>query len=140
MGYRKTLEEFSGLVREAGYNRINPKGLRAGILFGHNDGLSDLGLWIMPDNRMDGTVEDWIKCCVHEMDSPLHQNACKAVETLAKPRKFSEFSRVKAEIATWLAWQAIPGQGAHAACRAGLIDRNNDLFAGLTDWLSRVFS
>jgi hypothetical protein len=29
MGYRKTLEEFSGLVREAGYNRINPKGLRA---------------------------------------------------------------------------------------------------------------
>ena len=140
MGYRKTLDQFAGIVREFGYNRIHPKGLRAGILFGHNDGLSDLGLCIMPDNRIDGSVEDWIKYCVHETDSPLHQNACRAVETLAKPRKFSEFNRVKAEIATWLAWQAIPGQGAHAACRAGLIDRNKDLFVGLTNWLSQVFS
>jgi hypothetical protein len=140
MGYRRTLVEFTGIVRGAGYRRINPKGLRGGILFGHNDGLNDLGLWIMPDNRMDGTLEDWLKHCVHETDLPLYQNACRAVETLAKPRKFSEFNRVKAEIATWLAWQEIPGQGAHAACRAGLIDRQKDLFAGLTNWLSRVFA
>ena len=140
MGYRKTLDQFAGIVSKSGYNRINPKGLRAGILFGHNDGLSDLGLWIMPDNRTDGSVEDLVKYCIHETDAPLHQNACRAVETLAQPRKFSEFNRVKAEIATWLAWQVTPGQGAHAACRAGLIDRNKDLFVGLTSWLSRVFS
>ena len=140
MGYRKTLEEFVGIVRDAGYRRINPKGLRGGILFGHNDGLSDLGLWIMASNRTDGTLEDWLKYCVHETDFSLYQNACRAVETLAKPQKFSEFNRVKAEIATWLAWQEIPGRGAHAACRAGLIDQNKDLFTGLTDWLSRVFS
>jgi hypothetical protein len=140
MGYRKTLDEFARIAGKAGYTRISPKGLRAGILFGHNDGLYDLGLWIMPDNRMDGTLEHWLKHCVHQTDSPLYQNACRAIEAFAKPQKFSDLNRVKAEISTWLAWQRIPGQGAHAACRAGLIDRDKDLFAGLTDWLLRVFS
>jgi hypothetical protein len=140
MGYRKTLAEFAGIVSDAGYRRIFPKGLRGGILFQHNDGLNDLGFWIMPDNQTDGAIEDWLKYCVDETDLPLFQNACRAIETFAKPQKFSQFNRVKAEIATWLAWQRIPGQGAHAACRAGLIDRNKDWFAGLTDWLSRVFS
>jgi hypothetical protein len=93
----------------------------------------------MLDNRTDGALEHWLKHCVHETELRLYQNACGAIEGFAKPQKFSEFNRVKAEIATWLAWQEIPGQGAHAACRAGLIDRNKDLFAGLIDWLARVF-
>ena len=54
MGYGKTLDEFTRIAGEVGYTRTFPKGLRGGILFRHNDGLSDLGLWIMPDNRMDG--------------------------------------------------------------------------------------
>ena len=140
MGYRRTLEHFTNTVGAAGYKRIHPKGLRGGILFGHGDGLHDLGLWIMPNNQENGTCEDWLKLCLHETESTLYQNACRAVETLAKPRRFSNWDRIKAEIATWLAWQETPGQGAHAACRAGLIDRNSVLFRGLTDWLSRVFS
>jgi len=140
MGYRRTLEQFERIVGAAGYRRIHPKGLRGGILFGHGDGLYDLGLWIMPNNRDNGTCEDWIKLCLHETETTLYENARRAVGTLAKPQRFSDLDRVKAEIATWLAWQEVPGQGAHAACRAGLIDRNSGLFVGLNDWLSRVFS
>ena len=140
MGYRRTLNLFEQIVGTAGYRRIHPKGLRAGILFGHGDGLHDLGIWIMPNNRENGILEDWLKLCLHHSEADLYRNACRAVETLAKPHRFSAFDRIKAEIATWLAWQETPGQGAHAACSAGLIDQNNVLFRGLTEWLSRVFS
>jgi hypothetical protein len=139
MGYRKTVQLFEATAASYGYKRIQPKGLRAGILFGHNDGLRDLGLWVMPNNRDDGTHEDWIKECLHQSEAALYANACRAVETLAKPWRFSGINRVKAEVSTWLAWQRVPGQGAHAACRAGLIDRDSVLFVELSEWLLRMF-
>jgi len=137
MGYRKTLRHFAAIVKSSGYVLTPRKGARGGIFFAHNDGLSDLGLWVMPNNKDEGILEDWLKQCIHPNESTLLHHARNSIKTLPC-RKFSTFHEVKAEIATWLAWQKIPGQGVHAACQSGLIDMNQDLFLDLADWLERI--
>ena len=56
--------------------------------------------------------------------------------------KFSESSIVKAEIATWLAWQNQPGRTIGYALKEGeeLLDVNHESFKGLIEWLKSFFS
>ena len=32
-----------------------------GLIYKHEDGLADFGLWIMPDNTQEGMLEDWLE-------------------------------------------------------------------------------
>ena len=57
-----------------------------GLLFKHPDGLADLGLWIMPDNRSDGALEDFITSCIIKSEEFLFQLAQKSVTALKEPK------------------------------------------------------
>lgn len=139
MGYRKTHDQFTEKVAALGFAPKPPgKKHPGGSLYQHNNGLADIGLWIMPNNKSDGMLEDWLSQCVASSEKPLHDHATKIVENLPPPRKFKDIHLRKAEIATLLAWQKMPGQGPHGHL-GQLFDMNAAPFVALAGWLKIVF-
>ena len=93
----------------------------------------------MPDNRGDGTLEDWVRRSLHEGEQPLFDHACAVVNALPQPHRFRPTQRAKAEMATWLAWQSRPGFGIDQVITSGLLDPDGPDGRPLRDWLLTVF-
>jgi len=136
-GYKHVIDRVVKIVTSYGFTMAsNPVG---GVLFQHDDGLADFGLWVMPNNCDDGMLEDWIKSCVHENEHELFEHAETVVDTLPQT-KFKAIHISKAEVATWLAWQKQPGHGLYRAVEDQLIDTNSALFKELSIWLTHIYS
>lgn len=140
LGFEKTWDKVTCLLSEHKY-AIPPKPDNAsnGFCFTHQDGLKDFGLWIMPDNRCDGILEDFIKGSVIEAERKLLEHACQTVAALPNP-KFKPNRKSKAEVASWMAWQASPGQALSGAVGARLLDFESGLAWRYTQWLRKVFT
>jgi len=135
-GYQRAIGRVTEIVEPYGFTLIpNPVG---GVLFQHDDGLADFGLWVMPNNCDEGMLEDWIKSCVHPDENQLFAHAETVVDTLPQ-KKFKSIHISKAEVATWLAWQKQPGHGLYRAVEDQLIDTNSALFLKLNDWLTHIY-
>ena len=69
-----------------------------------------VGVWLMPDNEHDGSLEDFLRTLIRESD-PLIDHA-HASTLVAKERgaTFPNQDRTKAIVHTWLAWQEDPGR------------------------------
>lgn len=137
-GYAKTLERFTQSLDQDGYH-LNTA-IESGLIFSHNDGLADLGLWIMPNNNDDGILEDWVKQCVHPGESGLYQHGEASIDAIPGEPKFQPWHRTKAEIATWLAWQKKPEHGLYNAVESDLLNTHAPLFETLRVWLVHVFT
>ncbi|MBE0435562.1 MAG: hypothetical protein IBX56_07130 [Methylomicrobium sp.] len=137
LGYQATIDRVSEIVHPYDFELVQNS--VHGIRFKNTEGLADFGLWIMPDNRQEGMLEDFIKRCIKESEQALFQQAMKAVQQISKP-KFSEHLTTKAEVATWLAWQKQPGHGLYGAINDELLDIDSALFNELKQWLLRVFA
>ena len=69
-----------------------------------------IGVWLMPDNQSDGSIEDFLRKLIGDGDSiaPFAESSTR----FAKDKhgaKFKEKDFKKAVIETWLAWQVEPG-------------------------------
>ena len=136
-GYQSVIDRVAKIVEWNGFTLAsNPV---AGVLFQHDDGLADFGLWVMPNNCDEGMLEDWIKSCVHSDEYKLFAHAETVVDTLPQI-KFKSIHISKAEVATWLAWQKQPGHGLYRAVEDQLIDMDSKLFLELKDWLTHIYS
>ena len=136
-GYQRAIDRVTEIVEPYGFTlRTNPDG---GVLFRHDDGLADFGLWVMPNNGDEGMLEDWIKNCVHSDENQLFAHAKTVVDTLPQ-KKFKSIHISKAEVATWLAWQKQPGHGLYRVVEDQLIDIDSKLFLELKDWLTHIYS
>jgi hypothetical protein len=93
----------------------------------------------MPDNKIDGTIEDLVKRSISDDQKARFSNASSALAQSIQPYAFKPAHHVKAEIATWMAWQRIPGQGIFACLRDELLDFETDEFKRLASWLKRSF-
>jgi hypothetical protein len=136
-GYNRAIDRVTKIVKPHGFTLASsPVG---GVLFQHDDGLADFGLWVMPNNRDEGMLEDWIKSCVHPDEHKLFAHAETVVDTLPQT-KFKPIHISKAEVATWLAWQKQPGHGLYRAVEDQLIDTESALFKELCVWLTHIYS
>lgn len=135
-GYKRAIDRVAKIVQPYGFTlSSNSVG---GILFQHDDGLADFGLWVMPNNCDEGMLEDWIKHCIHPDENNLFAHAETVVDTLPQT-KFKPIHISKAEVATWLAWQKKPGHGLYHAVEENLIDTNSALFKELCVWLTHIY-
>lgn len=135
-GYQHAIDRVTKIVQPYGFTLASNS--IGGVLFQHDDGLADFGLWVMPNNRDEGMLEDWIKRCVHPDEHTLFAHAETVVDTLPQT-KFKSIHISKAEVATWMAWQKQPGHGLYRVVEDQLIDTNNALFQGLSDWLNHIY-
>lgn len=139
-GYERTLEQFADRVNVYGYSmREKAEVAQAGVFFQHDDGLNDVGLWIMPNNADEGMLEDWVSCSLKQEEQDLFDHAVETINNLPGPLRFKELHRAKAEVATWLAWQKRPGEGLYYAAEADLLDESSAAHKTLAAWLERSF-
>lgn len=136
-GYSRTIQRVTRIVEPHGFTLKSDS--LDGVIFKHNDGLADFGLWVMPNNLGEGMLEDFIKTCVKSEEHGLLAHATTVVGTLPQPPKFKQIHTSKAEVATWMAWQEKPGHGLYHAVEKELIDMNSALFRELCDWLTYIY-
>lgn len=101
--------------------------------------LPRVGIWIMPDNRRQGILEDFLRFLVPE-DSLLFQHVLNSVTSIPEnERRFTASVQPKATIHTWLAWQAEPGKSLGTAITARFLDPTVPQVDELVSWLTALF-
>ena len=99
--------------------------------------LPRVGIWIMPDNRTSGILEDFLAFLVPRPNDLL-EHAANSVDAIPNPL-FGGAARPKALIHTWLAWQSEPGLPYGTAITARFLDPDLPQADVLTSWLDRLF-
>jgi hypothetical protein len=100
--------------------------------------LERVGIWLMPDNKLPGTLEDFLTRLVPAGDACLShaetstQTAC----TLGAPLRPQDHS--KGVIHAWLAWQE-PGQPFGTAITARTLDHETGEAQAFVTWFYRLF-
>jgi len=76
-----------------------------------NAGGMRFGVWIMPDNTVEGCLETFLRYLVPDSEEPIWKLATESVEAAtALGAQCPEKDIPKANLYTWLAWQSTPGQ------------------------------
>ena len=124
---------------QAGYTNVPPQPDPGGtILEPPGDSpLPRTGVWIMPDNKTTGMLENFLLPLVPQQDELLDY-ATDVVESLPVQR-FVKNDKPKTVMHTWLAWQSDPGRPYGIAIRAGFLDHNVPVVDVLVSWLNRLF-
>ena len=119
----------------------NPKGT---ILEDEEGDLPKIGVWIMPNNQLSGTLETFMATLIPEKDELLPK-AEKVVNEIIKneQRRFPLNQKPKAIMHTWLAWQKDPGLRLGTAITHRVADKNYVLqdkkASDFIAWIQRLF-
>lgn len=98
-----------------------------------------VGIWVMPDNRLPGSLEDFIGF-LRPVGDTLWARAEEAISLIpAQERLFKPQATIKAHIHTWLAWQEEPGTPMGQAITKQYLDATAPHALQLLDWLRRLF-
>jgi hypothetical protein len=98
-----------------------------------------VGVWVMPDNRSSGILEDFIRFLVPCGDI-LFSRVCDFVQGLREEeRRFTPARLPKAEIHAWLALQEEPGKPLGQAVTAKYLDAECAMAGQFASWLRRLF-
>ncbi len=105
--------------------------------------LPRVGIWIMPNNRLDGTLETFLRFLVPE-DDKLLPHAERIIDELpnvepSAEKRFKPIHRQKALMHTWLAWQQEPGKPYGQAITARYLDTSLPIAQTFAVWLQKTF-
>lgn len=100
-----------------------------------------IGIWIMPDNELDGALEEFLVSLTKPGD-PLLVHARAATEAARKNygATFAEAARPKAELSCWLSWQPEPAMTYGQAMKAGKFSPNKTPADGFIRWVQQLFT
>lgn len=102
--------------------------------------LPRLGIWIMPDNSLNGMLEDFLALLVPHERQSLFERVKNAVDGIPEPdRLFSNTHLSKVLLHTWLAWQEKPGLPYGTAITAKFLDPNCSEADVFVSWLKVLF-
>ncbi|MDR2099342.1 MAG: hypothetical protein LBP40_00765 [Campylobacteraceae bacterium] len=99
-----------------------------------------IGIWIMPNNNLNGTIEDFISFLVPK-DDTLMPIAILTLDNIEQNRlnRYPLGHKNKAKIHTWLAWQKNPGIPIGASIGQGYLDAKHEVCKKLIAWLKKLF-
>jgi len=117
-----------------------PEIIPAEGLISTNSENKTIGVWIMPNNRSVGMLEDFIAFLIPENDSliPVVDNVLHEIEK-TNLNKYSLVHKSKAKIHTWLSWQEDPGTPMGLAITKRFLTADNNNCTELIDWISKLF-
>lgn len=141
-GFEPRWTQLTAVLRDHGYRcpQRSPADPNSGSIFQHDDGLPAVGLWLLPDHKSNGMLEDLVLSSAARSieQSALLKHASSTIRGLPHTL-FSSHQHSKAVTYSWLSYQARPAIGLSAPIRAELVDRAQQPLRGLCDWLVRVF-
>ena len=98
-----------------------------------------IGIWLMPDNRSPGELEDFVSEMIPEAD-PVWPRAQRYIEDIPEEeRKFTGKKIQRAKLHAWLATREDP-KLMGAAIRARDLQVDGPLSTTFADWLRRLFN
>ncbi len=129
--------QVRGMLGRAGYSDVPQTPDPTGTVLEDPD-LPVVGVWLMPNNIIEGMVEDFVACLVPSDDLllPLAKAALERIHPADRPFPPQHFS--KALIHTWRAWQAEPGVKMGAAIARRYLDPGAAVAATFLSWLTRM--
>lgn len=131
-----------GRIVAMGYNNAPEVPVPDGTILDPPAGtlLPRLGIWIMPDNRANGILEDFLRFLVPQPNALLERVEQSVADIPNEERRFRlPEDEPKAIIHTWLAWQREPGKPFGTAITARFLDPNLAQGHVIASWLRRLF-
>ena len=139
LGFKDTWKKITDILEAKQYDIRSQKITNtSGYIFKNKNSLPDVGLWIMPNNKDGGFLENFIKQSLAANEKKLFSHAEFTVNKLQDVR-FKPIHVSKAEVSTWLAWQKVPGQVLASAVSDSLIDLNSGVAKEFITWLKKIF-
>ncbi len=124
---RGLFPELPESIPEEGLDVVHPDGMRFGV-------------WVMPNNRFTGMLEDFLVELVPERSGGLYEMARNCVADAANAgAPFKEPHTRKAELHTWLAWQDEPGRQLHEAVHYRILDPESPESVPFVRWFRSLF-
>ena len=97
------------------------------------------GVWMMPNNRREGALEDFLIGLIHPTD-PLLSHARSATNQARElGATFPISATRKAELRAWLAWCEEPGLPYGIAIRAGYFHHDSPDSEAFVTWFTKLF-
>lgn len=123
-----------GALHAAGYREVPDLPMPGGTIV-HGPDLPPAGIWLMPDNRLPGILEDFLAFLVPTGDALLPL-VDVFLDGIPEPvRRFVAKDRSKARMHAWLAAQEQPGKPLGLAIKARYLDAEAAAVAPFLSWL-----
>ncbi|HBK30232.1 MAG TPA: hypothetical protein DEF88_00620 [Porphyromonadaceae bacterium] len=118
-----------------------PKDIPENGLILQNPSHQKVGVWIMPNNKVPGMLEDFISFLVPRDDKlmPIVEKTLIGIES-ENLNKYKIIHRAKASVHTWLAWQEDPGTPLGLSITKRYLTTEEETCKRLTDWIRKLFS
>jgi hypothetical protein len=127
------------VLTRSGYDNVPDQPDPAGTVVVHEI-LPWVGIWIMPNNSLQGMIEDFLTFLVPENDSLIGRARACLNDIPIEERRFPVQHQTKALIYTWLAWQKEPGKPLYQAITKRYFDTEGPRVAAFLSWLTRLFA
>lgn len=113
----------------------------AGFVGNHGKLGTPIGVWLMPDNQRDGSLEDFLRELIDEADklAPFAETSTRAAKD-DHGATFGEKDFKKAAIETWLAWQEEPGMTFGTAFQKNCLQKNKPLGERFVAWVRKLIA
>lgn len=98
-----------------------------------------VGVWLMPDNRQSGALEEFLKDLVDSSDPLLPIAETSTDQARNRGARFRASYRLKAVLHAWLAWQENPGLPYGTAITARYFSHDSANARAFVKWFRRVF-
>ncbi len=128
-------------LKKAGYNNVpmNPNSSGTILSPPSNSILPRAGIWLMPDNKNKGILEDFLHFLIPS-DSSLLQHAKNSIKGIPKSElRFKKKENSKALIHTWLAWQEEPGKPLGISITAKYLSHDVPEVDTFVNWIKQLF-
>ena len=105
-----------------------------------DNGKVTVGIWIMPNNDLNGMLEDFIAFLVPEDDKllPIVHETLDKIEA-QKLNAYLPIHKAKAIIHTWLSWQEDPGTPMGLSITKKYLNTDKETCLKLINWLKQLF-
>lgn len=105
------------------------------------DTMLRIGIWIMPNNKLDGMLEDFIAFLVPPTDTlmPIIAEHIDAIEH-KQLNKYKLIHRSKAIIHSWLSIQEVPGTPLGLSITKKYLAADDSTCASFIDWIKTLYS
>jgi hypothetical protein len=97
-----------------------------------------VGVWMMPDNRSGGILEDFLRSLVAEADILIGHAQSSTAEARRLGAQFREVDAPKAILHSWLAWQKDPGLPYGTAIGSRYFKHDAPAAAAFAAWVQRL--
>jgi hypothetical protein len=131
-------DKIADILEKQGYV-LNQK-LDSTAIILKNELQPTIGIWVMPDNKNTGILEDFVEKLIPVNDAllPFVNQTLDNIEAKSL-QQYKEKDKPKARMATWLAWQENPGDPIGVGINKQLFDTNHEYCQNFLTWIKDLF-